>query len=70
MGDGVSHQMDQRIGHQLHDRGVHLDGLGPDLEHDALAAAREPSRTMRTNGAKRRPTGTMRARVICRAARR
>src|SRR5207245_982109 len=37
VGDGVSHQMDQRIGHQLDDRRVHFDGLAPDLEHDALA---------------------------------
>jgi hypothetical protein len=37
VGDGVPHQVDQRVGHQLHDRGVHLDRLAPDLELDALA---------------------------------
>src|SRR5262249_12980852 len=37
VGDGVPHQMDQRVGHQLHDRGVHLDGLALDLQRDALA---------------------------------
>src|SRR5882724_122728 len=37
VGDRVSHEVDQRIGHQLDDRGVHLDGLASDLEHDALA---------------------------------
>ena len=35
--DGVPHQVDQRIGHQLHDRRVHLDGFTPHLEHDILA---------------------------------
>jgi hypothetical protein len=37
VGDRVAHEMDQRIGHQLDDRGVHLDRLAADLEHDALA---------------------------------
>ncbi len=37
VGDGVPDEVDQRIGHQLDDRGVQLDGLTPDLEHDALA---------------------------------
>jgi hypothetical protein len=36
--DGVPHQVDQRVSHQLDDRRVHLDGLTPDLERDALAS--------------------------------
>src|SRR5437660_71366 len=37
VGDGVAHQMDQGIGHELDDGRVHLDRLAADLQHDALA---------------------------------
>src|SRR5262249_57091289 len=37
VGNGVPHQMNQRVGHQLDDRGVHLDRLASYLEAHGLA---------------------------------
>src|SRR5207247_8629777 len=35
--DRVAHQVQERADHLLHDRGVHLDRLAADLQHDSLA---------------------------------